>query len=107
MKTGPNYHKIFRDIIAHDFPNIGEDCESILSKASLNSQDVINLNQKIFNSKNDRTSENPKFRSYDLQTIREILKYQRKHELNDTQLAIHFSISRNTIRMWKTKYSSR
>lgn len=102
--TGPNYQKIFQDIIAYDFPDVKKECKSILKKAKLTSRDVINLNQKIFKSKSPEESENPKFRSYDKQTVVEILEFQRKNMLNDTQLAKHFSISRNTIRKWRNSF---
>lgn len=102
--AGPNYQKIFQDIIAHDFPNIKNECKNLLSKAKLNSQDVIKLNQKIFKGKSKDESNNPKFRSYDMQTISYVLAYQKKNGLNDTQLAFHFAISRNTIRSWRNKF---
>lgn len=105
--TGPNYQKIFQDIIAYDFPDVKKECKSILTKAKLTSRDVIALNQKIFKSKSKNHIESSKYRSYDLQSISEILDYQRKNELNDTQLAAHFSVSRNTIRRWKANFSSK
>lgn len=105
--TGPNYQKIFQDIIAYDFPDVKKECKSILTKAKLTSRDVIALNQTIFKSKTKNHVESSKYRSYDLQSISEILDYQRKNELNDTQLAAHFSVSRNTIRRWKANFSSK
>ncbi len=105
--TGPNYQKIFQDIIAYDFPDVKKECKSILAKAKLSSRDVIALNQKIFKSNSKDHVESSKYRSYDLQSISEILEYQRKNEINDSQLAAHFSISRNTVRRWKNHFSSK
>jgi response regulator of citrate/malate metabolism len=102
--TGPNYHKIFQDIIAYDFPDVKKECKSILAKAKLTSSDIIALNKKIFKTQSNEKSENPKFRSYDRNTIAMVLEYQRKNMLNDTQLAEHFSISRNTIRKWRNNF---
>ncbi|HUH25918.1 MAG TPA: helix-turn-helix domain-containing protein [Flavobacterium sp.] len=44
---------------------------------------------------------NQKYRSYDKATIIEILNYQKKNGLNNTQLANHFKLSRNTVAKWE------
>ncbi|WP_228388385.1 helix-turn-helix domain-containing protein [Chryseobacterium sp. CBo1] len=64
--------------------------------------DVITLNSKIFNlSDKDTHHFNQKHKSYDEQTILEILDYQRKHKLNYIELATHFKLSRDTVAKWK------
>ena len=59
---------------------------------------VLKINNIIFF---DGFSESQKFKSYDRQTIFEILDYQKKYKLNNSQLARHFKLSRNTITKWK------
>lgn len=67
--------------------------------------DVITLNSKIFNlNDKDTLTFNQKHKSYDEQTILEMLNYQQKHELNNVELANHFKLSRNTIAKWKKCY---
>lgn len=48
---------------------------------------------------------NQKYRSYDKATIIEILNYQKKNSLNNTQLSNHFKLSRNTVTKWKTLFN--
>lgn len=44
---------------------------------------------------------NQQHRSYDKKAVMEILEYQKKNRLNNTQVAEHFKMSRNTIAKWK------
>ncbi|WP_317048662.1 hypothetical protein [Chryseobacterium sp. KLBC 52] len=69
-----------------------------MSKESMSLSDVLKINNIIFF---DGVSENQKFKSYDKQTIFEILEYQKKYKLNNSQLAKHFKLSRNTVTKWK------
>lgn len=101
----PNYKNIYQDIIRKKFPNKYEDCASILNKMELSDFDVINLNDKIFGvNDKDQESQNQKYRSYNQSTILEILTYQKKNRLNDSQLADHFKLSRNTVSKWKKMF---
>ncbi|PIF46284.1 hypothetical protein CLU96_3309 [Chryseobacterium sp. 52] len=95
----PNYKKIYTDILNVKYPHKKEICADILSKRELLTIDIILLNQKIFNT--DQKKENQKYRSYDKATIFKILDYQKKFSLNNTQLAKHFNLSRNTVSKWK------
>ncbi|MCJ7935654.1 MAG: helix-turn-helix domain-containing protein [Chryseobacterium sp.] len=98
---GPNYKKIFTDIIAAKYPEKMLKCEMLLSKENLSVTDVIQLNEMIFG-KNDNPGENSqKFRSYDKSTILKILDYQKQNKLSNIQLANHYKLSRNTISKWK------
>lgn len=97
-KAIPDYKKIYTDILRKKFPNKAEKTNIILKKNELSSLDVITLNNLIFN-ENNKT--NQKHRSYRKADILKILDYQRKNELNNQQLAIHFKLSRNTIAKWK------
>lgn len=102
MKTDPNYKKIYRDIIFKHYPDKHAVCESILKKNTLSALDVIKLNNIIFETKDKQILIfNQKHRAYNKLDILEILKYQRKNGLNNTQLANQFKISRNTITKWK------
>jgi DNA-binding transcriptional regulator YiaG len=44
---------------------------------------------------------NQKFRSYKIPDIQKILDYQNKYQLNNSQFANHFQLSRNTVAKWK------
>ena len=97
---GPDYKRIFIDIINIKYPHKEEECKGLLSKNELLSLDIITLNQKIFGVKDKETDEfNQSHRSYSRQSILEILEYQKKNRLNNSQLALHFKISRN-IKKW-------
>ncbi len=96
----PDYKMIFTDIIRSKCPEKESLFKEFLNKDKFSSMDVINLNQLIF--KANKTSR--KHRSYDKADIIKILEYQKKHQLNNFQLAEHFQISRNTVTSWKKKF---
>ena len=99
----PNYKNIYLDIISKKFPSKTDTYEKILSKKILSNYDVIVLNKELFpNAKNQ--TENQKLKSYTKETILKILDYQKVKKLNITELARHFSISRNTIAKWRKIY---
>ena len=98
----PDYKAIYNDIIRKKFPHKKEKCISFLEKKNLSAIDIIALNTKVFG-KPDKISEksNQKYRSYTKSDILKYLEYQKKYKLNNSQLANHFSLSRNTIAKWK------
>ncbi len=101
-KSTINYHAIYADILENKFPQKKEECRNLLEKRNLSSMDVIELNKKIFGISNKKIeSENQKHRSYDKSDILKILDYQKKNRLNNSQLARHFKLSRNTVAKWK------
>ncbi|KAA2223627.1 helix-turn-helix domain-containing protein [Chryseobacterium sediminis] len=100
INAGPNYKQIYHDFIEAKCPDKREYVKGFLSKNSLSVSDVLKINTIIF----DELSESQKFKSYDKQTIFEILDYQKKHRLNNTQLASHFKLSRNTVTKWKRTF---
>lgn len=100
-RTEPNYRKIFEDILALKFPNKKRACREILKKKELSHLDIIKLNSLIFEHEHNSFSINQQYRAYNYETILEILEYQTKNRLNNSQLAVHFSLSRNTITRWK------
>lgn len=97
----PNYRRIYSDIISKKCPDKEAECSFILKKKQLTTIDVIKLNEIIF--KIDKKTEdfNQKHRSYDIDSIKKILEYQVKNKLNNTQVALHFKMSRNTVSKWK------
>lgn len=107
MKTvetlkGPDFAKIYKDIISKKFPEKAEKCRPVLSKKVLTVLDIIKLNQIIFGVCDYQTEKfNQKHKSYDPTSIMEILDYQKKFKLNNFQLADHFKISRNSVTRWK------
>jgi hypothetical protein len=98
INIGPNYKQIYHDFIAAKCPDKREFVKGYLSKESLSLSDVLKINAIIFL---DGISESQKFKSYDKQAIIEILDYQKKYRLNNSQLASHFKLSRNTVTKWK------
>lgn len=101
--TQPYYKKIYTDILTMKFPEKIDECNSILSKEELGILDIIQLNQRIFGSE-EISSENQRLRSYDDETVIQILEYQKKYRLNNTQLSNHYKLSRNTITKWKIHF---
>lgn len=101
--TQPYYKKIYMDILTMNFPEKIDECNSILAKEELCVLDIIQLNQRIFGSE-EISSENQRLRSYDDETIIQILKYQKKNGLSNTQLSNHYKLSRNTITKWKNYF---
>lgn len=103
----PDYKQIYTDILNEKYPGKIED-EGISHKIDhiKNVMDVINLNTLIFGSKNrERENENQQLRAYDKNSILEILEFQRKNKINNSQLSIQFKISRNTITKWKKYFA--
>lgn len=101
-KSNPDYHRIYSDIINKKHPEKKEECKAFLSKKELSVLDIIELNTKIFGLP-DRSTEtfNQKHRSYDTSAILKILAHQKTNKLNNTELAQHFKLSRNTVTKWK------
>jgi|SRR5690606_22880797 DNA-binding transcriptional regulator YiaG len=101
-KTTPNYKKIYTDLVEMKYPHKRDECAFFLKKKYLEVMDVIHLNDLLFRKKNKERQEiDKKQRSYDESTIFRILNYQKKHQLNNSELANHFKISRNTVAKWK------
>ena len=99
----PNYRKIYNDIIIRKFPDKEAKCRSILAKKELSAMDIIKLNNLIFTKEvtHNKLISTQKHRSYDKQTIMEILKYRKENGMNNSELARHFSLSRNSVAKWK------
>ncbi|MET3539164.1 transposase [Chryseobacterium limigenitum] len=96
----PDYKKIFDDIIKLKYPDKKDICNKILAKDTLSILDVIIINDIIFG----ETTDSQKFRCYDKKAIFEILEFQKKYSLNNSQLARRFKLSRNSITKWKKSF---
>lgn len=104
MKNTPNYRKIYEDMIAKKYPEKSAQCQRILNKKKISTMDIIMLNNIIIGFDANEIRRNQKLKSYDKDTIFEILMYQKNNRLNNKQTAIHFNISRNTLTRWKKKF---
>lgn len=103
--NSPDYKRIFNDILTMEYPNKRKECKAILAKQELSFVDIIELNQKIFGLKDKKKlGLSQKHRSYTKTSILHILDYQKKNRLNNTQLALHFSLSRNSIAKWRKMF---
>ncbi|MFY1047171.1 helix-turn-helix domain-containing protein [Chryseobacterium sp. GP-SGM7] len=101
-KSTPNYKLIFSDIIDKKYPDKKDCCKKILEKSSLNNLDIIRLNKLIFGTIDKQTETfNQKHRAYSTSDITEIIQYQKKTGLNNTQVSLYFKLSRNTLSKWK------
>lgn len=96
--TTPNYKRIYSDILAKKYPEKTKACTPLLEKENLSTLDVLWLNEKIFG------SNSPRLRSYSRRDVLKILEYQKKYNLNNTELANHFGLSRNTVAKWKKHF---
>ena len=104
QKMTINYNKIYGDIIAKKYPQKKEECLTLLQKETLSAIDIIELNQKIFGLKKENEVTNQQHRSYSQSDILQILDYQKKHKFNNSQLALHFKLSRNSVAKWKKMF---
>ncbi|MDV7695514.1 helix-turn-helix domain-containing protein [Chryseobacterium soli] len=104
-KLIPDYKRIYNDIIIKDFPDKRDCCMRLLQKESLSVVDIIELNEKIFGFPDKETfAANQRHRSYRKTDILKILDYQKKNQLNNKQLALHFKLSRNSVTKWKKRF---
>ncbi|WP_159478991.1 helix-turn-helix domain-containing protein [Chryseobacterium sp. 18068] len=98
----PDYQKIYMDLLKMKFPEKEKDCLPLLNKKNFSQLDVIKLENILFGTtKNDKSLNNGIHRSYDKSTIFKILDYQKKNNLNNSELAKHYGLSRNTVAKWK------
>jgi DNA-binding transcriptional regulator YiaG len=100
--TGPDYKKIYTDIIEEKFPDKMNNFRIMQKIETINTViDIIALNRMIFGKQELLVeSKNQKLRSYDQRSILNILEYQKKNKLNNTQTANYFRMSRNTLSKW-------
>ncbi|MGE8555494.1 MAG: helix-turn-helix domain-containing protein [Chryseobacterium jejuense] len=94
----PDFKQIYTDIITSKYPHKYDLCEYLLSKNELLALDILKLNTIIFGTSEKNNSH---YRSYKRTDILRILHYQKENKLNNTQLALHFKLSRNTVSKWR------
>lgn len=102
----PDYKQIYTDLIRQKHPEKFNDSgvQGRLNKLDT-ALDIIKFNEFLFRTtQKDTRSENQKIRSYDKATVLKILRYQKHYNLNNSEAARHFKMSRNTIALWKKLY---
>lgn len=104
-QDGPDYKKIYTDILDTRFSDKREHCQHLLDKPNLSVKDVIEINNRIFGiSTSDSERFTQKRKAYKQSDIFEILDYQKMNKLNNSQLALHFKLSRNTVAKWRKMF---
>lgn len=96
-KNRPNFKRIYIDMIRLKYPGKTKELLKILDKEILTDYDLLQLNKSLFGNQ----QYNQKLKAYDRETILRILDFQKNNNLNNTQLASHFKLSRNTVTKWK------
>lgn len=105
--TGPNYTRIYRDLIEKKFPEKLHEYKVMLSKDNLTFFEIVRINDLLFGKRNkEQEIQEQRYKAYDKQTILQIIKYQSQKKLNDQEIAVRFKLSRNTIRGWKKVFGS-
>jgi len=96
-----------RKLSYHDLPLKSTPLQLVFMK-KLYLEQRRGIHEVITNIKSDKEKirDNQKLKSYDKNTILQILDYQKKHHLNNTELALHFKLSRNTVAKWKKIFCS-
>ncbi|MFV0420103.1 MAG: AsnC family protein [Dysgonomonas sp.] len=99
----PFYHKLYADMIRDKYPHKKLLCAEFLNKENWTALDVIQVDELLFGSDKKKADVrmDHKHRSYDPESIRQILRHQQRNRLNNSQLACKFGLSRNTIARWK------
>lgn len=101
----PDYKLIYHDMVSKKYPDKFPLCDIFFKKDSFSALDILNINRILFGSPNKNTLDfNQKHRSYDYNSILEMLDYQKKNQLNNSQLASHFKLSRNTVTKWRRMF---
>lgn len=99
---GANYKALYTDMINKKFPEKTRLCQNILKKKKVSVLDAIKMNDLLFPQKSLEDEQfNQKHKSYMEDDIMKILDYQRKHNLTNTQIALKYKLSRNTVAKWK------
>lgn len=100
-RLGPNHRKIYEDLIRYKFPEQWDELKPLLEREQLDYFAVNRLNKRLFGDKSkEQLAQSQKYKSYDKATILKILDYQKKHQLNNTEVAQYFKLSRNTVAKW-------
>ena len=93
----PNYHKIFEDALSEvEDANKIILVKKILQNSNLSHFEILYLSEYIFGK-----SDNNKHKSYNLETIKNIIEYQKINNLSNFEISKIFKISRNSLTKWK------
>lgn len=104
-KCIPDYKKIYTDLINEKHPEKKEAFKIIFSKKDFSLLDVMTCSKMLLGKEDEDTFIfNQKLHSFDQESILKILDYQKRHKCNNTELARHFKISRNTVASWKKRF---
>jgi hypothetical protein len=105
MENIPDYKRIYNDLVNEKYPEKKDALKTLLSKRHFSVLDVIACNNILIENVDRNTfTFNQKHRSFDHQSILEILDYQKKYGCSNSEVAKHFKLSRNTIAKWKKKF---
>ncbi|AZA55577.1 helix-turn-helix domain-containing protein [Chryseobacterium sp. G0201] len=106
MKNNPpDYKKIYCDLISIKYPEKTHLFKHLLSKTKLSTLDVMEFSTLLSKMGTEDTLKfNQQHRSYNKSAIYQILEYQKINKINNSQLAEHFNLSRNTVAKWKKKF---
>ena len=97
----PNYTQIYHDMLQIDHPEKLQDPKIMdLLQNLRTTDDVLNLNKKLFKPSKDNQRDNQQLRSYDEQTILKLLRYQRRHGFSISYMSKKYGISRTTLSKW-------
>lgn len=102
---GANYKAIYTDLINKKFPEKMVLCQNILRKKNISVLDAIKMNNLLFpqNSLEDERF-SQKHKSYMENDILRILDDQRRNKLTNTEVALKYKMSRNTIAKWRKTF---
>lgn len=98
----PNYIKIYTDLINSKFPEKFSLIDLFKDKEELSVLDILIINNILFGKIELQDLSNPRHKSYDLETIKYIIDYQRQNQLTNTAISKLFHVSRNSVAKWKT-----
>lgn len=103
MKNRPFYHKLYADMIRDKYPDKEQKCTRYLKKENWTALDVIQVNTLLSENQPQReqVTSDRRHRAYDQESIREILRYQKVNNLNNSQLSKKYCLSRNTVARWR------
>ncbi|NML69070.1 helix-turn-helix domain-containing protein [Chryseobacterium sp. RP-3-3] len=100
----PNYRKIYEDLLMAKYPEklyLLENLQDLSSSIS-----IINIDESLSIKDLQTNIENQRSKAYDKESIQKILTFQKKEQLNNSQVAMRFNLSRNTVAKWKKIFAS-
>lgn len=103
MNNRPFYNKLYADLIRDKYPEKRSVCAIYFRKKHWTALDVIAVNELLFGShkkQGDRKIDKM-HRSYDKESIRQILRHQQSNKLSNKELANQYGLSRNTVAKWR------